>query len=407
VLPNNLIVISVTSLMLLLLFKKTIRNSDIWRATVTPLASIIGSGFLISAPLLILSIGQYAALGMFIIVLVGYLIGSSLRYNIKYLEPLLEGSINRDYIISLENVSKLMLSIAYLVSITFYLKLLSAFLLRGMSLDLILYENILTTLLLLFITLTGRIKGLGVLESLETYSVNIKISIIIALIIGHTVFNFNLILNDQWKLNIYPHDNLFISFKKILGMLVIIQGFETSRYLGNKYPSYLRIKTMKLAQSISGVIYVIFIFTTLAAFNNVHNIEPTTVVDVCRLIAPALPYLLILAAVMSQFSAAVADTIGSGGLLTEFFKFKISLRTSYVFVGFLAIILTWTTNIYAIVTYASKAFAIYYAIQLFISCNLLVRQGITLRSTSKIICYVCMILLMALVVLIGIPVKGD
>ena len=53
------------------------RTSIEWRATATPLASIIGSGFLVSTPLLILSAGQYAALAMMIIAVIAYVLGSS------------------------------------------------------------------------------------------------------------------------------------------------------------------------------------------------------------------------------------------------------------------------------------------------------------------------------------------
>jgi len=44
-----------------LLFLPALRNSDDWRATVTPLASIIGSGFLVVAPLLGYAVGSSAS----------------------------------------------------------------------------------------------------------------------------------------------------------------------------------------------------------------------------------------------------------------------------------------------------------------------------------------------------------
>jgi len=43
---------SVFILFLILLFSKKILRNELWRATIIPLASIIGSGFLIAAPLL-------------------------------------------------------------------------------------------------------------------------------------------------------------------------------------------------------------------------------------------------------------------------------------------------------------------------------------------------------------------
>lgn len=188
-------------------------------------------------------------------------------------------------------------------------------------------------------------------------------------------------------------------------MLIIIQGFETSRYLGRDYSRDVRIQTMKNAQIISGVIYVVFITSTLTAFNHVHALGETTVIDVCRTIAPILPALIIIAAVMSQFSAAVADTIGSGGLLAEGMRDKITTKTSYLLITLIGVILTWLTNIYTIITFASKAFAIYYAMQLVLSTLVLLKQKSNGARYIKIILYLLLTILMVAVVLFGIPVK--
>ena len=48
----NSIAIVATLIFGLFLIRKKVINSELWGATVTPLASIIGSGFLIVAPLL-------------------------------------------------------------------------------------------------------------------------------------------------------------------------------------------------------------------------------------------------------------------------------------------------------------------------------------------------------------------
>ena len=49
---NSIVVIAVATVALIGLFLPRVVGSTKWRATVTPLASIIGSGFLILAPLL-------------------------------------------------------------------------------------------------------------------------------------------------------------------------------------------------------------------------------------------------------------------------------------------------------------------------------------------------------------------
>ncbi len=162
---------------------------------------------------------------------------------------------------------------------------------------------------------------------------------------------------------------------------------------------------MRYAQFISGGIYIAFIATTMIAFNNIHAIAETTVIDLCRMMAPVLPILLIIAAIMSQFSAAIADTIGSGGLLSEATHHKLSVNTSYLIITVLAMVLIWLTNIYGIIVIASKGFALYYAFQLLIACLLLSKGSFSLRTAAKMTLYILLLLLMIMVMLFGIPVE--
>lgn len=403
---SNGIVLVTTLIMLSVLFSSKVRLSPEWRATVTPLASIIGSGFLVSAPLLILSTGKLAPIAMLVIVMLAYGIGCSIRYNIMNFEPLIDSGENKlSKTIFWESLSAPVLGLAYIISVAFYLKLLSAFALRGFSLSSVFIENSLTTCLLLFIGITGKVRGLSMLESLETYSVNTKLAIIVALIVGHIVFNFSLMANGEWTLLVYPHEGPAVVIRKLLGVLIIIQGFETSRYMGHAYNRPTRVKTMRYAQVISGVIYVIFISSTLTAFNNIHTLGETTVIDVCRTIAPVLPWLLIIAALMSQFSAAVADTIGSGGLLAEASRQKVSVNGSYLMITLIGVMLTWATDIYAIITIASKAFAVYYAIQIAVTISLLRLEARTIGRLANMIGFAILFILMVLVVLFGISIE--
>jgi hypothetical protein len=57
-------------------------------ATVTPLASIFGSGFLILVPVLERSIGPLAILGVIGICTVAWFVGSAIRHIISTVEPL-------------------------------------------------------------------------------------------------------------------------------------------------------------------------------------------------------------------------------------------------------------------------------------------------------------------------------
>ena len=61
----DFVILALTALVFsVLIFSKRVKNSQDWQATVTPLASIMGSGFLVSAPLLSGVAGNYAVLCM-------------------------------------------------------------------------------------------------------------------------------------------------------------------------------------------------------------------------------------------------------------------------------------------------------------------------------------------------------
>ena len=72
-----------------LLLQPALLGQRFWRATITPLASIIGSGFLIIAPLLGSIAGERALAAMLLILLLAYSVGGVIRFNIRHAEPLL------------------------------------------------------------------------------------------------------------------------------------------------------------------------------------------------------------------------------------------------------------------------------------------------------------------------------
>lgn len=96
-----------------------------WRATVTPLASTIGSGFLVMGPILAHAAGRRAWLAMLVLCGVAYLFGEAVRYNIAYVES---GELT--YVVWIERASEAALSLAYFVSVAYYLNLFAAFGLR-------------------------------------------------------------------------------------------------------------------------------------------------------------------------------------------------------------------------------------------------------------------------------------
>lgn len=154
------------------------------------------------------------------------------------------------------------------------------------------------------------------------------------------------------------------AFALAFGLLVTVQGFETSRYLGDEYDSQTRIRSMRWAQWAAAIVYIIYILLITYSFQRTGDeITETTIIDMMRVVAPILPALLVAAALAAQFSAAVADTGGCGGLISELTGGRVSPRMAYALLTGIGLTFTWTSNVFEIITHASRVFAVYYGLQ--------------------------------------------
>ena len=362
----NIMLVLIAASVLLFMYQPRLTNSRSWQATLTPLSSIIGSGFLIIAPLLTSVVGTYSPLAITGIVVLAYAIGGVIRFNIIYAEPLIHDSTAHPVIYRIDLFANTALSFAYVTAVAFYLSLLSSFLLTYLGFgDSPGLERTLTTTIIIFIATAGFLRGLGGLEKLEAYSMSLQLSIVAALLIGIFIYDYNFMQSEQ-SLFFDKKDRNWITQVFILsGTLLVVQGFETSRFLGEKYSAEMRVRTMRRAQLISGTLYIVSVIALLPIVQhlNLANIKIAEIVAATGLAATVLPLMLIVAAIMSQFSAAVADTVGAGGLASESSKGKLSTRKGYLVVSLLAIILIWTADLLEIVSHASRAFALYYLLQ--------------------------------------------
>jgi len=359
--------------LLVVMFRPRIRNSRFWLATVTPLASIIGSGFLVIAPLLGVTVGDQAPWAMLAIVVAAYVIGAIIRFNIRHAEVLLESASRTDILFLSERGSNIALSAAYVISVAFYLRLLAAFVLRGFGIQSEFAANATTTGVLLFIGSVGWWRGLRGLERREEYSVTIKLAIIAALLLG--LGHFDIIhgfgngglkgqLGSPWQ-----------TACVLGGMLLVVQGFETSRYLGAEYSADMRIKSMRVAQILAACVYLAFAVLITPLLHSIDSTLPneTAIIDLAGHASMLLPAMLVIAAVMSQFSAAVADTVGAGGLLEEETGHRITTHVAYPLIAFCAIILIWNSHIFHMIAFASRTFAAYYFLQALVAFQVTLR----------------------------------
>ena len=343
------------------LLQPRLRKAPFWQATITPLASIIGSGFLVAVPMLAGIAGRYALLAMLLIVLVSLWLGSALRYNMRHGNRVAQPGYRQ--LAMLERLAEMALALAYVISIAFYIRLLSGFVLTGLELYSELGADFVATGLLLFIGVYGWRNGLAGLERMETYSVTIKLAIIAALLFALAVnvvqaapggAEFADTLSFGWE-----------QWCQLAGLLLVVQGFETSKYLGASYSVKLRTRSMGAAQVISGAIYLAFVALAQPLMPALAKqpVSETAIINMVAVVTLILPGMLVLAAAMSQFSAAIADTIGAGGVIETQSRERLSSRRGYLLVTVLAIALTWGCNIFEVIALASRAFALYYLIQ--------------------------------------------
>ncbi len=406
---NGLVVV-VTAGLLVVFAQPRVRSSTVWRATVTPLASIIGSGFLVVAPLLGFTAGKWALLAMAGIVTLAYFVGSAVRYNIAHVEDITEGDRaerGRDRALQwMGRGGKVVLAAAYVIAVTFYLELLGAFVLRMFGVDSTFIQKIIATALIAFIGAFGYFRGLHSLESLEKYAVETKLSIIGGLLVAMAFYNGQLLVQGSWSLPQLSTQWNMTTVRELLGAFLIVQGFETSRYLRGVYEPERRIRTMRYAQWGSAAIYLVFVALSTVLLDTFHEVSETGIISLSERVAFTLPFLLVIGAVGSQFSAAVADTIGSGGLVEEVTRGKVHHHVTYAMVAGLALVLLWTSNIFAVIAYASRAFALYYAVQSALAALHAWDPEHDGRKAGKAALFGLMALLMLVTAIFGIPAES-
>ena len=378
-LMSALIVIVALVVAAYLALSRRVAASESWQATVTPLASIMGSGFLVSAPLLGGAVGNYALFCMAGLLIVAYAVGAAIRFNIGVFEPVESdpGVAQR-----IAWVSRVVLTGAYFVSVSYYLQLLASFVLNMIGDVDPTTAHVVTTCLLVLICGVGMWRGLELLEGMEKYAVASNLGMIAALLVALVAYNGQLLVAGEWKVSPVPSEIDLQDFRVLLGLLIVVQGFETSRYLGDAHSAEMRVSTMRRAQLISAAIYLAFIAGCTTLFRSDFGTDVTAIVKMTAPIAVVLPVLLSLAAIGSQFSAAVADVEGAGGLIEDLSRRRLALRWTYLPIVLTTVGLTWVTDVNEIISYASRAFAVYYALQCVVAAIMAWPRGSRLRSLA-------------------------
>ena len=385
------------------MLSRHIRDIPLWRATVTPLASIIGSGFLVVVPMLTHIAGPLSIWAISAVVFLSLWIGGALRFNIQHdgREDSANGGRSTQ---ALERLSDIALAFAYIISIAFYIRLMCGFILTGVNAYTPFNADILATVVLAFIGIYGFRRGLHGLERLEQYSVTIKLAIIASLLVGLMYYDSS----QGYSLSGLPtpDTSLWEGLRLLGGMLLIVQGFETSKYLASTYDATLRSRSMLFAQILAGMIYIGFVALAMPLTATLDDAIPneTAIIGLSGEITLVLPIMLVIAAAMSQFSAAIADILGAGGVIEDESQRRIAARTSYFIITVLALVLIWNSHIYQVISYASRAFAFYYLLQSILAAQLAASVLAGRRRFLRICSYSALALIFLVITLFATPV---
>lgn len=400
----NIVMVIVAAIVALLLLRPKVMRAPLWRATVTPLASIIGSGFLVAGPILAHAAGNWAWAAMLALCLAAYVFGGAIRHNIARVEPLLaQGSLKRHAAV-LDRASEYALAFAYFVSVTYYLNLFASFALRADDIVDADLTRWLSSAAIVALGAIGAVRGLRMLEQVEATAVGIKLALIAGLLAALFLAVGFAATHGGISLSRFPHDAGLHEVGVLLGLLILVQGFETSRYLGAAYDGATRIRTMRWAQLMSAAIYFSFILLITPFFRGglPETGGETAIIDILAPLGTMVAPLIIVAALASQLSAAVADMNGSGGLLEVATRGRVSVRIAYVATAAVALAITWSADIFEIIVYASKAFVIYYALQCALAVTVIHSEG-DRRNYPRGAIYLCGAVFAVAVLFFGIP----
>jgi hypothetical protein len=162
---------------------------------------------------------------------------------------------------------------------------------------------------------------------------------------------------------VFPKQDLWTILTVVGGTLIVVQGFETSRYLGSQFDREMRVWSCRSSQLVSTIVYLLFVAAATPLMHFLGNqVEDNGLLILAAKAAAWLPIPLVFAAVLSQFSAAVADVVAGGGTVEETTQGRVDDRQAYVLICGIAIVLAFASTL-TILSFASRAFAFYYFLQ--------------------------------------------
>ncbi|KTG29391.1 hypothetical protein [Haloferax profundi] len=367
------------------LYSSRVQNSEQYQATVVPLANIMDIGFVAMTPIIVFIIGLESPIVMFGLCALGFAMGWVMRYNIRAFEPV---SGEKGTLHNVARVGQASLLVASLVNVAYYLQLMGGVivLLIAVPLGINLDPGVsrgsgLAVLSLVALGLIGFARGLDQLNNLGNKTTAFNLAAVTAIIVGFLAYNVDVALAGNWALPDYNPPVTSEGLRQILGLFAIVQGFEASRYIGDQYSPDLRIKTMRLAQIIATIAFVLFPLSALLLFavNSPGTADPIAVVLIAGVASPLLPWLILFLAVGSQASAAVNAISSRSAVMIELTEGGVEQRYTYPILAIGAIAVVLVTDVLSAVAVASRVFAAFFAVQCLIALVMASRENQMVR----------------------------
>ncbi len=381
-----------------MLYRPRIQQSKKYQALVVPLANIMDVGFLVLSPIIVALVGFSAPFFMLGICLLAMAAGTAITYNIRHYEPLIGTGDSTEKIGALSNW---MLLGASVVNIGYYTMLLMTLTLLPLQ---VYSENRVTTMsvIALVVLMLAGYKGyLPLLNRLGDRTTAFNITALVAVLAVFATYNLNQAISGNWSLPTYEPDVDAEVYRKIFGLFAMVQGFESARYIGNRFSGELRVSTMRLAQVIATIVFVALIGLVLLPFGQFQpRADATAIFVVSDQISVYLPWLILVAALGSQFSAITNATSSRSDLLMEATRSRLDKRFTFPLLLVPAILIVLFIDVIQAVSVASRVFAIFFTLQAVIAVMLAARN----RNWAATAGFVIVGLMTSAIAVFGLPI---
>ncbi len=290
-----------------------------------------------------------------------WVVGSAIRHNVLVVEPLKEEGALAPSLHRLEWLSDVLIIVAYVISVALYLRIMAQYVgsyVFGPSETI---ERVIATGAVTAIAVVGLTRGFGGLNTVERLALGVVLAM--TAMLGTALFANDVGAAGSLSLPPTADYSLLHTLLLLGGVLITVQGFETVRYLADRYDRGTRVTASRLSQLIAAWVYIsLVVVATPLMTDAAGQLSDENLLDLVQRVVPALALPLVLGAVLSQFSAAVADTVAAHGNL-RILRPGVGNHVPYLVTAVAVSALSWSIGLFTLVVVASRAFAAYYCVQ--------------------------------------------